>query len=62
MLLFDNFTQAGVIQIKDVCYEFILGFLTTDAVVEIIQHSLPYERPGTIKSAYEKILHCISDE
>ena len=62
MLLFDDFAQAGLIQIKDVCYEFIPGFFTSDAIVEIIHRRFPDEKPYTIESAFNKILRCIPDE
>ena len=43
MLVFDVFSQAGLIQIKDMCYEFIPGFFTS-AIVEIIQRRFPDEK------------------
>ncbi|CAC5360470.1 unnamed protein product [Mytilus coruscus] len=61
MLLFEKFIHSGLIQIIDICYEFIPGFFTSGSIVEIIQHNFPDEKSHEIKTAYDKILRCIPD-
>ncbi|KAL5017687.1 hypothetical protein ScPMuIL_005230, partial [Solemya velum] len=35
-LFFDTFVKAGITKMKDICYEFIPGFLSTRSIIEII--------------------------
>lgn len=46
-------------QIKNICYEFIPGFLPCDAIVEVIQQYDPNIQSRKIIEAYGKILNAI---
>ena len=59
MLLFNNFINAGILQIRDICYEFIPGFLTSGAIVEIIRQKYPDENANKIREDFNKILNSI---
>ncbi len=62
MLLFEDFIQAGLIQIKDICYEFIPGFFTCNAITEIIQNKFPNTNTRNIIESYQRIINCIPEE
>ena len=40
-LLFKEFISCGIIQIKNICFEFFSGFLSRNAIVEIVQEIFP---------------------
>ena len=58
-LLFREFLNSGISQIKHICFEFIPGFLSHNSIVEIIQERFPDIQSPKIKEAYDKILAAI---
>ncbi|CAC5423431.1 unnamed protein product [Mytilus coruscus] len=62
MLLFEKFIQTGLIRIKDICYEFMPGFFTSNSIDEIIKQKFPDEKTEQIKTAFERIIRCIPEQ
>ncbi|CAC5423454.1 unnamed protein product [Mytilus coruscus] len=58
-LLYSEFINSGIVQIKDICYEFIPGFLSKDSIVELVQEKHPELKSRIIAEAYAKILNAI---
>ncbi|CAC5405809.1 unnamed protein product [Mytilus coruscus] len=58
----DCFITAGIVQLKDVTYEVIPGFLPIQAIFEIIQEKVDNVSFDSIKVKYEKLLMLIPDE
>ena len=60
-LLFHEFIDAGITQIKHICYEVVPGFLSKNSITEIIQDKFPDVKKSDIEAAYSKILNAIPE-
>lgn len=58
-LFFDTFVKAGITKMKDICYEFIPGFLSTRSIIEIISEALPDTSESIIEKEYCIVRHSI---
>ncbi|KAK6165442.1 hypothetical protein SNE40_022369 [Patella caerulea] len=58
-LYFSDFIEAGLVKISDLCYIFIAGFLSVDAIFELVRESLPDRKYEKVEKQYNLILKCL---
>ena len=60
-LLFYDFIDAGITQVKHICYEVIPGFLSKNSIIEILTEKFPEINKTEVGKSYDKILSSIPD-
>jgi len=58
-LYFKAFVDAGIVTVSDITYEVIPGFLSTDAICEIVQEKRDNLDVSDIKKNYSNLKECI---
>ena len=60
-LYWKHFVLAGIIQIKDICYEVKTGYLPAHSVIDIVLDKFPYLDTSIIRKQYSLLLQFIPE-
>lgn len=61
-ILWHDFIQAGIVQVKDICYEFKEGFLNDNAIVEMIRDVYSECNSVDVRKRYNILKSVLPDE